>query len=731
MSTKLTKLSILTLYTLLIVCMGFATILEKTTGSQSAESIYHSWWFIGLWTALIVVSLIFIVHKKMHKRLAVLLLHLSFVIILIGAFITHITAESGSIHLRTSQPMSHFTNDEGNIRQLPFSMTMTDFTIQNYPGTDAVMDYCCEIDVVGEDKSAGHMSVSMNNIGKFGGYRFYQSSYDYDCEGSQLLVAYDPYGIAVTYIGYICLFISLLWAIVSKQSRIAQLYRQATKPLVLLLLLLTVPSQINAQETITPINKKIANEFSHVAVLYNGRICPLNTAANDFVTKLCGKSSWNGYSANDIFVGWMIYYTQWETQKIIKVKSGDVQRLLGINGKWASVSDFYTYDHTYKLSGKANDTSLPASTRKAIREVDEKLNVVSMFYNSEMLHIFPLKVDGKMGWYTPGSTELPLGTPEAEFQFINHAMDHLTQAILVDDAASAIQIIKKIKLYQKEKATDIMPSPSTLSLEVFYNTIQQTNIIVYLFLTFSLILCMLSLAKGGGGKLMRIVHTTFIISAILWLTLLLALRWWVSGHVPISNGFETMLFMAWATLAITLFVMKSLPVVMALGPVVSSFCMLVATIALDSPQITNLMPVLQSPLLSIHVAVVMISYALFAMVTLIAVYSLILHRNQRLAELDRMTALSSLLLYPAVSLLAIGIFVGAVWANVSWGTYWSWDPKETWALITLMIYSIPLHRSFMPSSAVKHHLYILIAFLAVLMTYFGVNYLLPGMHSYA
>ncbi len=728
------KVLVYILYTLLIVCMGFASFVEKIHGSDFVgKNIYGSWWFITLWAVLTIVSLLFLIQKKIYKRVAVLLLHVSFMVILIGAFVTHLTSESGTVHLRKDVNVSAFTTDNGVEREFPFSMRLADFKILYYPGTDAVMDYRCEIDVEIEDKFE-KVSVSMNKIGKVSGYRFYQSSYDSDGEGTHLLVAYDPYGIAITYFGYLSLLVSLLWVMFSKQTRIRELYRKATVPM--MLLMLSFAQNVNASvetrdlaSSYGLVNKEIADEFGKIAVLYNGRICPLNTAASEFVTKLSGKSSWNGYSANEIFVGWMIYYTQWEKQKLIKVKSGEVQKLIGIDDKWASVLDFYTQNHKYKLSGKANDTSLPASLRKSIRETDEKLQVVTMFYNSEMLHIFPLNVDGKLTWFTPGSPELPTKVDEAEFQFINHAMDEFTKCVLVNDVAKAKHIIAKIKLYQKEKAGEILPSPTKLNSEIFYNTLQHSNWIVYLYLTLSIILCFTSLVKRS--KPIKYIHVAIIILALVWLTTLLALRWWISGHVPMSNGAETMLFMAWITLVITLVASKKISELIAFGPVVSGFCMLVSTIALNSPQITNLMPVLQSPLLSIHVAMVMISYSLFAMVTLIAVYGLILYKKNNVVELERMTALSTLILYPAVSFLAIGIFIGAVWANVSWGSYWSWDPKETWALITLMIYAVPLHKSFMPSSPIKHHLFILISFLTVLMTYFGVNYFLSGMHSYA
>lgn len=749
-TTNLKKI-IIPLYTLLIVCMGAASIVEKMHGKDYVgDLIYGSWWFITLWGLLAIVSLAFLVRMKVHRKVAVFLLHLSFVVMLTGALITHLTSQEGNVHLRMDKDVQTFIDNDGQVQHLPFTMRLEDFSIVRYPGTDAVMDYRCEIGIYDDNDDGSHqMVVSMNNIGKAAGYRFYQSSYDDDGQGTHLLVAHDPYGIAVTYVGYLMLFVCLLWTMFSRHTRIRQLYRMATRPL--LLFAVFYMTSLNVSATSRPQNLKaselqavspeIAHEFGKVTVLYNGRLCPINTVATDFVTKLSGKASWNGYSADEVFTGWMIFYSEWEQQKIIRIKSAEVQHILGIEDGWASVRDFYTVKGEYKLRGKSNDSNLSDATRKAIREADEKLQVVSMFYSNEMLRMFPLEEKPQnLIWHAPGSTELPLGTPEREFQFINHAMDHLVQAILVNDVSGAKQMIAKIRLYQQEKVGDALPSKIMTGIEVFYNKLLSARWVTFLCLTLSLLFCILlslsepalSTVEGSSlSLLVRLLDMLYIIALLAFLSILFALRWLISNHIPMSNGYETMLFMALVTLLITVLMMRRIPILQAFGPIVASFCMLVATLASGSPQITNLMPVLQSPLLSIHVAMVMIAYALLAMITMLAIQGLYLTRSRRLDKLKRTTALSQLLLYPAILTLCIGIFVGAIWANVSWGTYWSWDPKETWALITLMIYAIPLHRSVVSWSPARYHLFVLLAFLTVLMTYFGVNYFLSGMHSYA
>ena len=715
------------LYTLLVVCMGFSTIVEKFFGKDYvSEVIYDSWWFAALWALTAIVSMLYLIRKKVYRRFAVMMLHTSFIVILIGAMTTHVTSREGTLHLRKGEAVAAFTDNEGVACALPFDICLKDFEIVHYPGTDAVMDYKAHI-IVDSNGTEEEACISMNNIGKFADYRFYQSSYDADGQGTVLLVAFDPYGIAITYTGYLLLLAGLILTMCSRHSRIRQLLRIASRPALTMLVLCLCCGQAKANEAV---DKEIADEMGQVAVLYNGRICPLNTAATDFVTKLCGKSTWQGMSANEIFLNWTIFYTEWEKRTIIKVKDREVQKILGIDGKWACVRDFYTSQNEYKLKDKISDVSLSESTRKAIRETDEKIQVVTMFYNSELLRIFPLSNHGVIEWHKPGSTELPQDVGEAEFQFINHIMDHLVMSILAKDVTKAKSIIAKIRVYQKEKAQDILPSGALMQAEIINNRLLSATWSVFVCLIFSLLFCVMFFSRRPDRR-MRISHTVFVLLLTIYITLLIALRWWISGHVPMSNGFETMLFMAWISMLLTLTLTRHFPVMKAFGPVVSSFCLLVAMLASGNPQITQLMPVLQSPLLTFHVVFVMLAYAILAIITLIAIQCLAL--RLRTSEMERMTALSQFLLSPAVAFLAIGIFIGAVWANVSWGTYWSWDPKETWALITLMVYAIPLHQSSLWQSRKprSYHWFVLLSFLTVLMTYFGVNYFLSGMHSYA
>jgi ABC-type transport system involved in cytochrome c biogenesis permease subunit len=389
-----------------------------------------------------------------------------------------------------------------------------------------------------------------------------------------------------------------------------------------------------------------------INVLYNNRICPLNTVATDFVTKMTGSASWNGYSADEVFFSWMIYYMPWEKELL--------------------------------------------HNNKKPKGAEERKAVVEMFYNGQFTKIFPYRIGENVNWYSPGGQVLPRQIPVKEQFFIKQSMDFLTESIVTGQRERAFEIIAKIKLFQREMiGEDLLPSQNKTDAELFYN------------------------------KLRSIKFPVLI-------TAQLGLRWWLSGHVPLSNGYETMLFMAWVLLVMTVLFFRKVRIILLIGPLAALCCLLVAMMTGGGSQITPLMPVLQSPLLSVHVMTVMCAYALFALQMLLGIYVLIMVKRNE-SQLEKLTALSQLLLYPAVFLLAIGIFLGAVWANVSWGNYWSWDPKESWALITLMVYAVPLHKASVGIFRKPrfYHIYMVTSFLVVLITYFGVNFLLGGMHSYA
>ena len=637
MSNSKLKRLIITLYILIIVCIGFATVVEKYRGTAFVgEHIYGAWWFSALWAVLTVASLAYIMKQHLYKRMAVMLLHLSFVVILVGALVTHLTAQRDTIHLRVGIPY-HLTSSS--------QITLKEFRIINYPGTDAPLDYQSVI-LHGNEK----VLVSMNKVGNIDNYRLFQQSYDSDGAGVSLGLSYDPYGIAITYFGYLMLLIGIIATLLSRHTQMRSLYRKAMRPMALLFTILY--SLFTSAAPLPVIDKDIAHRMGTIQVLYNNRICPLNTVAIDFTMKMTGSASWKDYSADEVFFSWMIYYMPWEKELLLN-----------------------------------NTKKKGAEDRKA---------VVEMFYNGQFTKIFPYRIGHAVNWYSPGGQVLPREIPVKEQFFIKQSMDFLTEAIVTGQRDRAFEIIAKIKLFQRDMIGDVLPSENKTQTELFYN------------------------------KLRSIKFPVLI-------TAQLGLRWWLSGHIPLSNGYETMLFMAWVLLVLTIVLFRKFRFFLWIGPLAAFCCLLVAMMTGSGSQITPLMPVLQSPLLSVHVMTVMCAYALFALQMMLGIYALYCSLFTIHYSLERVTALSQLLLYPAIFLLTIGIFLGAVWANVSWGNYWSWDPKESWALITLMIYAIPLHKASIGAFNKPrfYHIYMISAFLTVLITYFGVNFVLGGMHSYA
>ena len=710
---KWTKILIGSLYTLIVVCIGFATVIEKYRGTAFVgDNIYGAWWFSALWSVLTVAALAYIVQQRVYKRFAVLLLHLSFVVILAGALTTHLTARSGTVRLRTGVPEMTYVDHDRRVHHLPFMLVLKEFRIVNYPGTDAPLDYQSTIQCTIHNAQCTMMGalkneflVSMNHIGSIDGYRLFQQSYDSDGQGVTLGLSYDPYGIAITYAGYLLLLIGIIATLLSRKTQMRALYRKAVT-VVMFFFSISISAVANSSlftfhSSLPSVPADIAHRMGTISTLYNNRICPLNTVATDFTLKLTGSTSWHGYSADEVFFSWMIYYDPWEKALLRPTP----QPLPAREG-----SDY----------------------SKDQKQADERRAIVEMFYSGQFLKIFPYSIGDAVTWYSPGSQVLPREIPVKEQFFIKQSMDFLTEAIVTGQKDRAIEIIAKIKLFQREQAADVLPSDTKTKAEIFYNTLRSQKWPVFLALTLSLLLCVLIFVGNLTSKFSTIA-VWFTVFLFAYVTLQHAIRWWLSGHIPVSNGPETMLFMAWVLLLLTALLRRKFPIIIGFGPLVASFCLLVALLGGKGSDITPLMPVLQSPLLSVHVMTVMCAYAIFAIQLLLGLQALLLTKKKQAAALERTTALSQFLLYPAIFLLTIGIFLGAVWANVSWGTYWQWDPKESWALIALLVYAVPLHTASIPAFRRPrvYHLYMVLAFLAVLITYFGVNYLLGGMHSYA
>lgn len=720
----------------IVLLLIAASIVEKIYGTSFAvRYFYTAPWTIALWAAAVVTGLGYLFTVRMYRQAVTCLLHLSFVIILGGAMITHLFGKNGEVHLRLDGEPQH-------VLESSVKASLNDFQLAYYAGTHAPMDYVSDIQVTeGQDTLNGQ--VSMNHILTFHHYRFYQSRYDTDGRGTTLSVSYDPWGIGVTYSGYVLLLVSMLLFFFQKGSRFRQLlHSPLLKVLVLAFVMTGNAYGRQTEEPLPPtLQRPVAETFGNLYVYYNNRICPVTTLANDFCTKLYGKPSYKGLTAEQVLTGWLFYYDDWKSCPMIKIK-GDIRHTLGISGKYACLNDFVGHGQ-FKL-----DSLLAAGNRNA-QAANEKFRLVSMVSTGSLLRIWC--VPSPEGDEAAGIDWLslmeqpPTYLPKEDRQFIIGGMNYVAICLMEGHNIEANRTLKEIRTWQEQHLTQDAVSDTRFRAEQLYNSFRYTRPLAMACATIGLLLfvvCIMLIARGKTLNL-YVYYGLTVLMAALWLllTFALGLRWVVSGHIPLSNGFETMQFLAWVTALISfiLCTRSRNSLVLSFGYLICGMTLMVSMMSSSNPQITLLMPVLQSPLLTLHVAVIMIAYCLLAFTMLNGVTGLILHAHNRRKGIhtdrteERLQVLSQLLLYPAVFCLTIGIFIGAVWANQSWGRYWGWDPKEVWALITMLVYAAPIHTRSLPFLAQpkNFHLYMVLAFLAVLFTYFGVNFILGGMHAYA
>lgn len=747
---KLLKRTAFSLLGILLLILTIATILEKIYGTDFVnEYIYSSVPFVILWGVTAITSLLYIIKSKLHRQPVIFLLHLSLLFILAGAFTTWIYGEQGTMRVRQGEQQTSFTDSKGISHQLPFSITLNQFEIIYYKGTLAPMDLISHISVADKDCHRQIQGkVSMNHIFSYQHYRFYQSGYSEDNEGSVFSVSHDPYGIGITYAGYTLLLLSTVFFFFSPQSRFRQLLKSPllhrSLTVILLLFAFSLNSNFLKANSTSPkvLPREVAEHFGDLYILYNNRICPLQTFARDFTVKLYGSSSYKGLTPEEVLTGWLFYYDSWKNEPIIRIKSNEARKLLEIEGNYARLKDYISTINEYKLEKMMNHirSGEQVTDKRGIEEADEKFNIINLVCTGAMMKIFPCRnIAGKtLEWYSQ-SDQLPQDMDNDKWVFIRKSMSYVNEMIVMKKYNDACLLLEKIKKYQQKECDGLLPADNKFKAEKIYNQFDYSKSVAMACICIGLI-CFIYYCHCMASQKRTSRKAIIILNILLWivftyLSAAICLRGYVSNHLPLSNGFETMQFMAWCTLLLTFLLQRKFAMLLPFGFLLCGLTLMVSMLGESNPQITQLMPVLQSPLLSIHVVVIMIAYSLLAFIMLNGVTAVILHQSQKECkeQIERLQIISQIILYPAIFLLAIGIFIGAVWANVSWGRYWGWDPKEVWALITMLVYALALHPRSLPwfHRTMFFHVFCITAFITVLITYFGVNFLLGGMHSYA
>ena len=653
--------------------------------------------------------------------------------------------------------------------QLPFSIKLNDFIAEKYPGTEnSYSSFKSKVTV--EDDKIFDYDIFMNNILNHKGYRFFQASFDPDEKGTVLSVNDDFWGTFITYAGYLLLFISMTAIFFVGNTRFKFLAKQLNKKTSLIVFLLS-SSVLSAQSldanlktefidsiiSESAISKDHANSFGKIIIQDSGgRMKPANTFSSELLRKVSRSNSYNGLNSDQVLVSIMDNPGVWFNAPIVYIKSGQkgdtIKKIIGVDEKIkkAPLVSFFDSLGNYKLATnleKAYLSNVPSQIEKDIIELDRRVNLLYSALEGKIMRIFPVPNDVNNKWIS--YPEISEYTYEgADSLYVNNVLNLYFQTLRVarqdQDYTQSEELLESIKGFQKKYGSKVMPSDFKINSEVVYNKADIFNRLYkwYLFAGLGLLLILIFQIFYDNKFTSHLIKLfeSLIITLFVFNTIGLAARWYIAGHAPWSDAYESIIFVAWATVIFGIIFGRKSYFTLASSTFVASIILSIANMNWLDPSIANLQPVLDSYWLMIHVAVIVGSYGPFAIGMILGIVTLILtiiatKKNRKIfsRKLEELTIVNELSLTIGLVMLTIGNFLGGMWANESWGRYWGWDPKETWALISIMIYTAVLHLRIIPKLNNKwlFNLMSIISFAAILMTYFGVNFYLVGLHSYA
>ncbi len=650
------------------------------------------------------------------------------------------------------------------IIDLPFSLKLRDFILVKYPGSMSPSSYESHVTLLDPQNNINEdHRIYMNHILDYGGFLFFQSSYDQDEKGTILSVNHDP-GKWPTYLGYILLGIGLFFNLLNPHSRFGQLSRKKYEyKASLMFAIVFIAAMFSAQPVMASsaidqakkIDIEHANYFGTILIQGNdGRIKPLDTYNIDLVHKVSGKSELYDLNHNQVILAMASNPDGWKSLEMLKVSHPEVKKLLGIpeSQKLFAYEDAFDEYGRYKLADVAEETlrKRPAERGtfdKELIKVDERVNVAYMIYSGRFLKAFPLEGDVNNKWHFPEDalqTFPPKQAKELKGLLRENAIG-LQKGLSTGDWSAANKAIDDIKAFQENYGASVIPDKSIVKAEILYNNLNMFDRLFPIYLIAGFILLMLIFVRLIKPNLditlvMRLILAVLILSFIAH-TVSLGLRWYIAGHAPWSNGYEAMLYISWTIVLAGILFARSSDLAMATTAIFAGVTLFVAHLSWLDPQITSMVPVLKSYWLTIHVSIITASYGFLGLSTLLGFVSLIFYmmlgneqRRERISvNILEATRISEMAMIVGLSLLTIGNFLGGVWANESWGRYWGWDPKETWALVSILVYVFVLHMRFVPGLKTNFlfNAVSVVAYSSIIMTYFGVNYYLSGMHSYA
>ena len=640
----------------------------------------------------------------------------------------------------------------------PFSIKLRDFQLERYPGSMSPSSFAAEVTVKDGKVNEDHR-IFMNTVLDYRGYRFFQSSYDQDELGTILSVNHDLLGTLVSYLGYFLLALGMIMVFFTSKTRFAFLNKQLNKiksKVALLTAVLFLSINVTAETNLdsllnaNAINVEHIKNFEKLLIQDNGgRIKPVNTICSEFLRKIARKNKIAEQNPTQIVVGMMKNPKLWSNVPMIKISHDKLKLLLQTEESRVSFRTFFSEDGDYILKDEVDRVNSKAPIDrdkydKDIITVDERINICFTIYNGDIFRFFPLANDSNNTWYTARENSF---FSNKDSLFVTNIMlmymNSLNRALVDNNWATCDSVVSYISKFQIRYGEKIIPKDYKVELEVLYNKLNIfSNLFMYYFMIgfiFLIILIIRIFKNNSLDKLLKFIFFLIILGFIVQ-TLGLAARWVISGHAPWSNGYESMIYISWATMLSGIIFSLRSKLTLAATTLVTSLFLMVAHLNWLDPEITNIVPVLNSYWLMIHVSIITASYGFLALGAVLGLFSLWLiiftnenTKNKLLFTIKELTLINEKSITIGLFMLTIGTFLGGVWANESWGRYWGWDPKETWALVSVLIYAFVLHMRLIPalSSFYTFNLATLVAIWSIIMTYFGVNYYLSGLHSYA
>jgi cytochrome c-type biogenesis protein CcsB len=670
-----------------------------------------------------------------------------------------------------------YTFTYGNkVYTLPFSIKLNDFIAQKYPGTEKSFSSFESQVTVRHKSEVFDARIFMNHILDYEGYRFFQSSFDPDEKGTVLSVSHDYWGTKVTYLGYFMLFFALMAIMFTKHSRFADLKRKLevvktkkSQLLTLILLFLSLGtfaqnhsnaqflSEKNLDSIIEKrkVNEEHAAKFGRLIIQdVGGRMKPINTFSSELLRKVSHSDTYKGLNSDQVFLSMTQGGNIWIQVPLIYIKAGNdsIRKIIGIPAekKFASFIDFFDNSGNYKLSPYLEDAykaANPNQFEKDFIETDKKVNLMESALSGSILKIFPIPNDPNNKWVSyPELSNSGIKGMAATYtqNILQMYFTALEKASISKDFKDADGLLESISGFQKKYGSKVLPGEKKITLEILYNKYDVFQKLPYWYMYAAILMLFFTILKIFKERKIfdYAINTMHVVIGLLFAlhTFALIARWYISGHAPWSNAYESIIYVAWATMFFGLAFDRKSKLTVASSAFVAAMILTAAYMNWIDPEIGNLQPVLNSYWLMIHVAIIVASYGPFALGMILGIVSLILilftnEKNKTKMELNikEITYINEMSLTIGLIMLTIGNFLGGQWANESWGRYWGWDPKETWALISIMVYAFVIHARFVPSLRGKwiFNLMSIFAFVSILFTYFGVNFHLVGLHSYA